>query len=45
MIEVDSELLGMAIIMTRMAMIMTRMVMCGEIMRNGDGDGFSIGSK
>ena len=43
MIEVDSELLVMAMIMTRMAMIMTRMVMCGEIMRNGDG--FSICSK
>ena len=38
MIEVDSDLLVMTMIMTRMVM-----VMCGEIMRNGDS--FSIGSK
>ena len=38
MIEVDSDLLVMAIIMT-----MKVMVICGEIIRNGDG--FSICSK
>ena len=40
MIQVDSDIMVMTMIMTRMVM-----VMCGEIMRNGDGDGFSICSK